>query len=569
MNRAGEGASVVVERKRNKKLKGSAERDLAALGIAFFAIILFVATGGTVLPEALAAIQGAGAGPDVLFMNALLLNIALIIFGWRRYRELQIEISDRREAENLARELAEIDPLTGCLNRRSMTTVTQALRRTANANGQAVIYCLIDLDNFKQINDMNGHAAGDAALIKLVHRIEQVLPNDARLARIGGDEFAFLLAHDPQNMERVDDLVIRLFESMAMPLELGRVTVDASISMGIASDHDPSCGAPELLSSDALMQRADIAMYQAKKTGKNRYCWFEPSMESELRFRNELEVGIRAGLQKREFVPFYEQQVDVETGELVGFEMLARWVSPSVGVISPEVFIPVAEEMGVIGELSDQLIERALIDASQWDDTISLSINISPVQLRDPWFAQKLLRMLVKHSFPPQRLEIEITESCLHENIDIVKRMIVSLRNQGVQVSLDDFGTGYSSLEQLRHLPFDRLKIDRSFVGELSSPESNSLIVDAIVSLGRGLDLPMTVEGIEDETILKALKQMGKLKGQGYLYGRPESGQKVRERLSRSGKLAVQRNEGDIETRRQRTKQDIADALSSRLSKQA
>jgi diguanylate cyclase (GGDEF)-like protein len=568
MSKSGEGASIMVERKKTEKLKGSADRDLVALGIAFAAIILFVATGGTVLPEALNALQGVGAGPDALLVNALLLNVVLIIFGWRRYRELKVEISDRRDAENLARELAETDPLTGCLNRRSMTTVTQALRAKANAKGQAVVYCLIDLDNFKQINDMNGHAAGDAALIELVRRIEHVLPNDARLARIGGDEFAFLLAHEPQSLERVDDLVIRLFESMATPFDLGHVTVDASISMGIASDHDPSGASPELRSSDALMQRADIAMYQAKKAGKNRYYWFEASMESELRFRNELEVGIRAGLQNGEFVPFYEQQVDVESGELVGFEMLARWISPSLGVISPDTFIPVAEEMGVIGELSDQLIERALVDASEWDDTISLSINISPVQLRDPWFAQKLLKMLVKHSFPPQRLEVEITESCLHDNLDMVKSMIMSLRNQGVQVSLDDFGTGYSSLEQLRHLPFDRLKIDRSFVGQLSSPDANSPIVDAIVSLGRGLDLPMTVEGIEDETILKSLKQMGKLKGQGYLYGRPESGEMVRERLARSDKLAV-RKEGDIEPRRRRAEQDIAEAVSSRLSKQA
>ena len=567
MNKSGEGTSIMVERKKTETLKGSADRDLVALGIAFAAIILFVATGGTVVPEALDALQGVGAGPDALLVNALLLNVVLIIFGWRRYRELKIEISDRRDAENLARELAETDPLTGCLNRRSMATVTQALRRKANAKGLAVIYCLIDLDNFKQINDMNGHAAGDAALIELVRRIERVLPNDARLARIGGDEFAFLIAHDPQDLERVYDLVIRLFESMAKPLDLGKVTVDASISMGIASDHDPSGAAPELRSSDALMQRADIAMYQAKKAGKNRYYWFEASMESELRFRNELEIGIRAGLQKGEFVPYYEQQVDVESGELVGFEMLARWISPTVGVISPETFIPVAEEMGVIGELSDQLIERALVDASEWDDSISLSINISPVQLRDPWFAQKLLKMLVKHSFPPQRLEVEITESCLHDNIEVVKGMIRSLRNQGVQVSLDDFGTGYSSLEQLRDLPFDRLKIDRSFVGELSSPEANSPIVDAIVSLGRGLDLPMTVEGIEDETILKSLKQMGKLKGQGYLYGRPESAEKVRERLARSGKLAV-RNDGDIEPRRKRSEQEIAEAVSGGLSKQ-
>lgn len=179
--------------------------------------------------------------------------------------------------------------------------------------------------------------------------------------------------------------------------------------------------------------------------------------------------------------------------------------------------------------------------------TISLSINISPVQLRDPWFAQKLLKRLVTANFPPQRLEIEITESCLHENIGIVRSMITSLRNQGVRISLDDFGTGYSSLEQLRSLPFDQIKIDRSFVSELSSSEDGSRIVDAIVSLGRGLDMPVIAEGIEDERILEALKRFGDLKGQGYLYGKPEPAEEVRRRLAALGMLKSGAEERQIE----------------------
>lgn len=531
---------MMLENEKSQKLKGTAERDLIALGIAFAAIILFVATGGAVLPAAINALRGVGAGPDALLVNALLLNVVLIIFGWRRYRELKLEISDRREAENLARHLSETDPLTRCLNRRSIARATEELQSLARAKGEAVVYGLLDLDNFKQINDMNGHTSGDAALIELARRMQEALPKDASLARIGGDEFAFIWAYDPAHPERVDDVAIRIFEAMAAPFELDPVTVDATLSMGLASDHDHNGFDPKMTSADALMHRADIAMYQAKKDGKNRYFWFEPSMESELRFRNELEIGIRAGLHAGEFVPYYEQQVDLESGDLAGFEMLARWISPNLGTISPEIFIPVAEDIGVISQLSDQLIERALQDAREWDDSLTLSINISPVQLRDPWFAQKLLKMLVKQNFPAQRLEVEITESCLHDNVDMVRGMIISLRNQGVQISLDDFGTGYSSLEQLRTLPFDRLKIDRSFVGELSSPTAKSPIVDAIVSLGRGLDLPMTVEGIEDEVILGQLKQMGKLKGQGFFYGRPESAEQVRTRLEQAGKLAGQ-----------------------------
>lgn len=522
-----------------KQRLGNADRDLVALGIATAAIILFVATGSSVLPKAIDAVFSGGNAPDHLLINALLLNVVLIIFGWRRYRELQEEIDERRHAEGLARELAEIDPLTGCLNRRSMKTATEALRQDANARGLAVVYCMLDLDNFKQINDMHGHSAGDAVLVEMAGRITPQLPKDASLARLGGDEFAFVTSYEPGNHERIDDCVIRLFEQMSQPFVIDDVTIDMTVSIGIATDHDDTGFNPDLTDSEALMQRADIAMYTAKKQGKNRYFWFELTMENELRFRNELESGIRRGINEGEFVPFYEQQVDLESGELVGFEMLARWRSKQMGVVSPEIFIPIAEEIGLITQLSDQLMDQALVDASAWDDSLTLSINISPIQLRDPWFAQKLLKLLVTHNFPAQRLEVEITESCLHENIGMVRSIITSLRNQGVRISLDDFGTGYSSLEQLRTLPFDRLKIDRSFVSELSEPSGNSKIVDAIVSLGRGLNLPITAEGIEDEAILKALKSMGKLKGQGYLYGRPESSQQVLERLALAGKLAT------------------------------
>lgn len=517
---------------------GNADRDLVALGIATAAIILFVATGSSVLPSAINAVFGNGQAPDHLLVNALLLNIVLIIFGWRRYRELQTEIGVRRRAEETARELAETDPLTGCLNRRSMTTATDSLRARANARGFAVAYCMIDLDNFKQINDLHGHSIGDDVLVELTQRVRAELPKDACLARLGGDEFAIVAPYDPASRDRIDDLVIRLFETMALPFERGRISIDATISIGVASDHDDNGLNPALADAGALMQRADIAMYQAKKQGKNRYFWFEPSMENELRFRNEIENGIRRGLQNNEFVPFYEQQIDLETGDLVGFEMLARWRSPQLGVVSPEIFIPVAEEIGLITVLSDQLMDQAFVDAREWEKSLTLAINISPIQLRDPWFAQKLLKLLVKHNFPPHRLEIEITESCLHENIGMVRSIITSLRNQGVRVSLDDFGTGYSSLEQLRTLPFDRLKIDRSFISELRDPSGGSQIVNAIVSLGRGLDLPITAEGIEDEAILDALKKMGKLKGQGYLYGKPETAEQVRQRLAAQERLA-------------------------------
>ncbi|AUX69541.1 GGDEF-domain containing protein [Porphyrobacter sp. HT-58-2] len=522
----------------------AAERDVIALGIAVAAIILMVGTGGSVLPQALdALLMGDGSRrPDVILVNALLLNVALIIFGWRRYRELTREIAERRHAEARAQLLAATDPLTGCLNRRSMMDATEDLRKRAAIRGDAIAYCMIDLDNFKQINDMHGHSTGDAVLVMLCERVRKLLPREARLARLGGDEFAFVMAYPAGQNDRVDDLVIRLFESIAQPFRLPEVTVEMTTSIGLASDHDTDGTIGVVVDASTLMHRADMALYQAKKQGRNRYFWFEPSMESELRFRNQIETGIRRGLARGEFVPFYEQQVDLESGELVGFEMLARWRSPQMGIISPDIFVPIAEEIGLINELSERLMEQAFADAREWDDSLTLSINISPVQLRDPWFAQRLLKKLVTAGFPPQRLEIEITESCLHENIGLVRSMIMSLRNQGVQISLDDFGTGYSSFEQLRNLPFDRIKIDRSFVSELREPGKRSRIVEAIISLGRGLDLPLTAEGVEDEAILNALKSMGRLKAQGYFYGQPEDGEAVRARLKKAGKLTVGAN---------------------------
>ncbi len=519
-----------------------AERDVVALGIAVAAVILLVGTGGSVLPQTVQALLGYGGRPDVVLANALLLNIALVIFGWRRYRELTREIDERRRAEARAKMLASIDPLTHCLNRRSMFEATEEIRARAATRGEAIAYCMIDLDNFKQINDMHGHVVGDAVLVTLCDRIRGLLPREARLARLGGDEFAIVMPFPAGQQERVDDLAIRLFETFAEPMQMPEVTIDITLSIGLAADHEADGTIGTVVDSATLMHRADMALYHAKKHGRNRYFWFEATMESELRFRHQLETGIRRGVPRGEFVPFYEQQVDLDSGSLVGFEMLARWRSPQFGLISPDIFVPIAEEIGLISEMSERLIEQAFSDAREWDDSLTLSINISPVQLRDPWFAQRLLKMLVAANFPPQRLEIEITESCLHENVGLVRSMITSLRNQGVQIALDDFGTGYSSLEQLRHLPFDRIKIDRSFVSELRDPSNQSKIVDAIVSLGRGLGLPLTAEGVEDEDILNALKRMGKLKAQGYFYGQPEDADAVRARLKAAGMLNISRS---------------------------
>lgn len=520
-----------------------ADRDVIALGIAAVAIIMFVGTGGTVLPQVMLSLAGYGIAPDKLLVNALLLNIALIIFGWRRHRQLSEEVNERRLAEEQARLLADTDPLTGCLNRRSLSEAADHLIENTVTRGEVAAFLMIDLDNFKQINDFHGHGAGDVILQSCARRIMPLLPERALLARVGGDEFACVVALDKTRTDVIDQLAAAIVEAVGEPITVQGVEVKVTASIGIARS-DTIRAEDDRLERErepalALMHMADIAMYHTKKQGRNSYSWFEDPMEIELRFRNEIESGIRRGLPLGEFVPYYQEQIDLQTGELTGFEMLARWNSPALGVVSPDVFIPVAEQSGMIAELSERVIAQALRDARDWDPGLSLAVNVSPLQLHDPWFAQKLLRMLTEANFPPQRLEIEITESCLHDNIAVARTLITSLKNQGIRVSLDDFGTGYSSIAQLRSLPFDRIKIDRSFVTNLVDNKDSAAIVHSIAMLGQGLGLPITAEGIETNDVLRQLLQYGDIKGQGYLYGHPQPATEIKTRLADLGLLGT------------------------------
>ncbi len=512
--------------------------DGVTLGIAAASILLFLATGGTVLPELVRSWRGLGGQPDVILANALLLNIAVILFGWSRYKLLSRELVERCKSEEQALRLADTDPLTGCQNRRSFLPAVNALAESAAASGREIAVGLIDLDHFKTINDYHGHKLGDVVLLETSGRFNELLPSGALLARLGGDEFAFALTYLSDEHGRIEALIDRLVASAARPIQIDETTLEISVSVGVASSRDTNEAGGPGAGGENLMNRADMAMYQAKKRGRNRLQWFEPAMEYEQRFRGELEAGIRRGLRADEFVPYYEQQVDLETGEIIGFEMLARWLSPDLGLVNPDIFIPIVEEMGLIEELSKSLMAQAFEDAKKWHPRLTVAINVSPLQLRDPWFAQKMLKMLVAHAFPASRLEIEITESALHDNPGLVRNTLIGLRNQGVVVTLDDFGMGYSSLSQLRTLPFDRLKIDRSFIRDLKHDDTSAKLVGAIISMGVGLELPLVAEGIENDAILKTLRSMGQLKGQGYHYGRPEPGDLVIERLAALDLLA-------------------------------
>lgn len=508
-----------------------AKRDIIAGGIVVAAILLFVGTGSNVMQAAVRALIGIGGGPDRALATALILNVALILFGWRRYKDLNREILERTEAEQRARYLADTDPLTGFLNRRALLATGQRQIATAIADKRQVALFLLDLDHFKTVNDIHGHAAGDRVLQVAAERISAVLPPNATKARLGGDEFVAMLVFEPAARADIDALAAELVAALDNNITHDAQQIRIGASLGIALATDAS------MTMETMVRQADIAMYHCKDEGRNRFCWFEQGMEMAVQVRNQIETGIRDGMPRGEFVPHFEPQVDIASGRLIGFEMLMRWESPEYGMIPPERFIPVAEESGLIGELSLQVIREAMEIAKRWDPSIMLAVNISPQQLKDPWFSQKLTKLLVEVGFPAAQLEVEITESSLFENLPLVRSIVTSLKNQGVSLSLDDFGTGYSSLSHLRALPFDRIKIDRSFVAAMrGSPDAQAIVV-AIVRLGESLAMPITAEGVEDEATAIELTRLGCSKGQGWYFGRAASAADTDRLLAERGLL--------------------------------
>ena len=497
------------------------------------AIMMFVAIGGAAGSEMMRNASGGGAPLDRLLVIALLLNIAVILFGWRRHRELTIAIGDHVAAAARANLLTTCDTLTGLLTRRALVEQGAAMLRNAHRRDKAMALLLLDLDRFKTVNDLHGHAIGDAVLNTAAREIAALLPQSALAARLGGDEFACAFVFDPRDAAMPQHVAERLLSRLAQPLTAEGIAVHLSASIGLArSDRDQG-------SVDALMRAADLAMYAAKDAGRNRSLWFAPAMEQALHSRNELESGLRGAIPAGQIVPYYEQQVDLASGRLIGFEVLARWEHPVHGLIAPDRFIPVAEQSGMIADLSLAVMRRAMLDARDWDAALSLSVNISPVQLRDAWLPQKIIKLLLETGFPAHRLEIEITESALLDNLALAQSIVSSLKNQGIAIALDDFGTGYSSLAHLRALPFDRIKIDKSFVGAIADNADSAAIVGAIASLGDSLNLPVTAEGIEDADTAERLVTIGCARGQGYLYGRPMNGANVRRVLAERRLLAV------------------------------
>jgi diguanylate cyclase (GGDEF)-like protein len=431
-----------------------------------------------------------------------------------RTLQLKRALGARDAAEREARVMSRQDPLTGLPNRRALQEHFDAVAAIAlHPEAEQAIAFLIDLDRFKHVNDLHGHDFGDGVLKMATDRILSALGTDDFVARLGGDEFAVILGPG-SHAACAERKARRLIESLEQPFEHAGVSVLMGASVGISR-----CAMADLHAT--ALRLADQALYAAKRNGRGQFAWYHAELGNRATERALLETDLRKAIKNGDVVPYFQPIVEIGRGTITGFEVLARWAHPKWGPVSPSVFIEVAEEIGLIGQLGTSVLRQACVAARSWDEDTKIAVNISPKQLRDPMLAITIGAILTETDFAPSRLEIEVTESAIIADFDAARKTIVEIQELGISVSLDDFGTGYSSLSSLQKLPFDRIKIDRSFVTDIASKPENQKILAGVMALAHGLDLSVTAEGVETETDRNYLISVNCISGQGFWFDRP------------------------------------------------
>ena len=443
--------------------------------------------------------------------------------GWIATHE---DITDRQLAEERIVHMARHDALTDLPNRTMLRErLEYELKRAKRGEGLAV-FCL-DLDNFKSVNDTLGHPIGDAMLKVVADRLRSCIRDSDTIARLGGDEFAIIMTavEDPR---AAATLAKRIRESITRPYNLDGHQVLTDISIGI------SIAPADAVEPDLLLKNADMALYGAKADGRGTYRFFEPEMDARMKARRELEMDLRNALLNAEFELHYQPLVNLQSNAITGFEALLRWNHPVRGLVSPGEFVPIAEETGCIIPLGEWVLRRACHEAVNWPANIKVAVNLSPLQLKNKNFVDLVVNVLANSGLPADRLQLEITETVMMQNTFNTLATLQKLRGLGVQIALDDFGTGYSSLSYLRSFPFDKIKIDRSFVQDLSTSREPIAIVHAVAGLAKSLNMVSTAEGVETQEQRDALQSLGCVEMQGYLFSRPRPADQLAEVLVQS-----------------------------------
>ena len=481
-----------------------------ALVILSIAVIAYLATSWIVIDNVFGM---------PLARPSIFVGVALATFGIRRMRDQRRERKQRLVAEARAHMLSVRDPVTQLPNRRQFEThLSNALRF-----GTRPIILLVGLDKFRNFDDLYGHLGSDAALREVAARISHGGSPSELIARIADDEFVLCFEH--KDLETVRSIAVGLVRSIKEPIQLGMEYHSIGANVGIAqADRDP-------MTVEELLRCAHIALSRARNT-KTECCFFGREMDAFIQEQSILERDFRAALSRDEIRSYFQPIVDIESKRIVGFESLARWNHPVKGHISPDVFIPLAEELGLLDELSGQLFADACRSAAHWPEDISLSFNFSPTQLANSHLPAAIKTVLDNSGLPPHRLEVEVTERALVTDLGAVRDVLQMLRNFGVRIVIDDFGTGYSSLYHLYEMRFDKLKIDKHFIQELGISEENDIFLRAIIGLSYGLELRVAAEGVETEAQVEALSRLGAHQAQGFLFGKATTPWEVAQLLS-------------------------------------
>ena len=441
-----------------------------------------------------------------------------------------MDITERKRAEARLAFMAQHDGLTGLPNRSLLRQQMDDILLHTRRSAEKVAVLVLGLDNFKAVNDTLGHGVGDKLLRGVAQRLKSTLREEDTVARLNSDEFAIVQS----GVTRPEDAVLlarRLLEAIGDPYLLDGHSVVIGASIGIALS--PGDG-----ESDKLLKNADMALSRAKNDSRGTFSFFEAEMDARAQTRRKIEIDLREAIHNDVLRPHYQPLVDLSTGRITGCEALVRWPHPERGMISPGEFIPVAEETGLINAVGGLMLRRACMDAAQWPDDVRVAVNLSPLQFRVGNLLSVVMDTLKQSGLPATRLELEITETLLLEKSDQVLATLHALRSLGVRISMDDFGTGYSSLSYLRSFPFDKIKIDQSFVRDLAANPDAQAIVRSIISLGKGLGVTITAEGVETEAELSCLRNEGCHEGQGFLFSR------ARPNVEIVSLLKAQRGEG-------------------------
>ena len=448
---------------------------------------------------------------DSFMIGAIVFGIVMILA--MAFSTYLIDLQASHEASESYKHLAMHDPLTGLANRHGLSKRLDDLL-VGNADDTArVAILVIDLDRFKDVNDAHGHAAGDHMLRAIAQRLSENLQPGEFLARIGGDEFVAVKNNIFARNEAMQ-FANRLLERVVMPIawQDQPMSVGCSIGYALFPEHG--------IDSERLCAHADLAMHVAKSMGSGQICAYESSMDEASRSRAELAIDLKLALSRGEFELYYQPQNDTKSGEIIGFEALLRWNHPHQGRVAPDAFIPLAEQTGVIVDIGDWVLHAACNSAAQWNKPYKIAVNVAPLQLSHH-LPNRVAAALRESGLPPERLEIELTETGIIADRQHALQVVLALKNLGVTVAMDDFGTGYSSLSTLQAFPFDKIKIDKSFIQSIDASEHAAAIISATILLGRSLKIPVLAEGVENARHLEFLRGLECSSVQGYLFGKP------------------------------------------------